>query len=352
MKDALKLCLVGFGNVSRRFCHLLLEKQFWLEDTFHREILVTGIAGRSKGNLVNVNGLRLSDALRQAEIRGVFSKDSPDWFEGTTEDVIAASRADVLVEMSTLSIRDGLPAADYMRQAFSLGMHVITANKGPEAWYFRELRDAADRAGVRFLYETIVMDGTPVFNLVTETLHGNHIRGIRGILNGTSNYVLKLLEDGKTQEEAIRAAQEIGLAEADPSMDLDGWDGAAKICALANILMDAGITPDDVNVESVRNVTAEDLQEARERGNCIKYICRADRDTVSGKISVSVRPEQLPREHAYCSVNGTSAVITIDTDLAGELTVIQTDPGLLQTAYGIYSDLITLLKSEMREVKE
>ena len=342
MNKTLKLCFIGFGNVGQKFSRLLLEKEEWLKSRFSCRVIVTGIAGRSKGSLVNTGGLDLTAVLSMTEQAGHFDPDSPDFFTGTPEALMDASEADVLVEMSTLSIRDGLPAADYMRYAFRHGMHVITANKGPEAWYYNELKDLAADNGVQFLYETIVLDGTPTFNLMTETLHGNALSGIAGILNGTSNYVLKLLEEGRSYEEAIRAAQEIGLAEADPSMDIDGWDGAAKICAMANILMDAHITPEDVSVESVRSVTAEALKRARSRGKCIKYICREKR--AGDKVLASVRPEELPREHAYNSVNGTSAVFTLYTDLAGELTVIQTDPGLLQTAYGIYSDLITLMK--------
>ena len=338
----LKLCFIGFGNVGQKVSALLLEKQDWLRETFATDVIVTGIAGRSKGSLVDPAGLDLRESLSQVQTTGRFDPASPAAFEGTPEEMMAASGADVLVEMSTLSIRDGLPAADYIRYALRRGMHVITANKGPEAWYYKELKALAEEAGKQFLYETIVLDGTPTFNLMTETLHGNTISGITGILNGTSNYVLKLLEEGKSYDEAIKAAQDIGLAEADPSMDIDGWDGAAKICAMANILMDASITPDDVEVESVRSVTAEKLADAKQRGMCIKYICRAEQ-TEDG-VKVSVKPEELPREHAYNSVNGTSAVFTLYTDLAGELTIIQTDPGLLQTAYGIYSDLITLLK--------
>ena len=338
----LKLCMIGFGNVGQKVSALLLEKKEWLRETYDYDVLITGIAGRSKGSLVCPDGIDLAAALAQVKENGRFDPDSPARFEGTPEEMMLASGADVLVEMSTLSIKDGLPAADYIRFALHHGMHVITANKGPEAWYFYELKEQAENAGLQFLYETIVLDGTPTFNLMTETLHGNTISGITGILNGTSNYVLKLLEEGKTYDEAIKAAQDIGLAEADPSMDIDGWDGAAKICAMANILMDAHITPDDVEVESVRSVTAEELADAKRREMCIKYICRADR-TEDG-VKVSVKPEELPREHAYNSVNGTSAVFTLFTDLAGELTIIQTDPGLLQTAYGIYSDLITLLK--------
>jgi homoserine dehydrogenase len=339
--DTLKLCFIGFGNVGQKFSGLLLDKKDWLRDTFGREVLVTGIAGRSKGSLINPDGIDLAAALEEVKTQGHFA-DGPARFDGTPVEMMAASGADVLVEMSTLSIKDGLPAADHIRYALRHGMHVITANKGPEAWYYNELKELAEKEDRQFLYETIVLDGTPTFNLMTETLHGNTVSGITGILNGTSNYVLKLLEEGKSYEEAIKAAQDIGLAEADPSMDIDGWDGAAKICAMANILMDAHITPDDVEVESVRSVTAEDLADAKGRGMCIKYICRAEQ-TADG-VKVSVKPEELPREHAYNSVNGTSAVFTLFTDLAGELTIIQTDPGLLQTAYGLYSDLITLLK--------
>ena len=338
----LKLCMIGFGNVGQKVSELLLDKKDWLRETYDYDVIVTGIAGRSKGSLVDPDGIDLKEALAQIKANGRFDQDRKDRFDGTPFEMMDASNADVLVEMSTLSIKDGLPAAEHIRHALRHGMHVITANKGPEAWYFYELKELAEKAGLQFLYETIVLDGTPTFNLMTETLHGNTISGITGILNGTSNYVLKLLEEGKSYDEAIKAAQDIGLAEADPSMDIDGWDGAAKICAMANILMDAHITPDDVEVESVRSVTAEELADAKARGMCIKYICRADR-TGDG-VKVSVKPEELPREHAYNSVNGTSAVFTLFTDLAGELTIIQTDPGLLQTAYGIYSDLITLLK--------
>lgn len=344
MEKTLKICMTGFGNVARKFCHLLLEKEEYLKKTFGYRIVVTGISGRSKGSLVSPKGIDLADALRQVEENGAISQDAPGCFRGTPAEMMAAAQADVFIEMSTLSIHDGQPATSYIKEAFARKMHVITANKGPEAWYYQELNGLAKQAGVHFLYETIVMDGTPIFNLVEKTLHGNEISEISGILNGTSNYVLKLLENGSTYDEAIKAAQDIGLAEADPSMDMDGWDGAAKICALANILMDANITPKDVAVESVSSVTAEDISRARAEGSCIKYICRAKRHTDTGLLEVSVKPEKLPVTHVCNSVNGTSAVITLYTDLAGEMTLIQTDPGLLQTAYGVYSDLITLLK--------
>lgn len=344
MEKVLKICMTGFGNVGRKFCHLLEEKEEYLAENFGYRVVVTGISGRSKGSLVNPSGINLTETLAQVEQKGFISQDTPGYFNGTPQEMMTASQADVFIEMSTLSIHDGQPASSYIKEAFSRKMHVITANKGPEAWQYRELKELSVKAGVQFLYETIVMDGTPVFNLVEKTLHGNEILEISGILNSTSNYVLQLLEDGWTYENAMKEAQAVGIAEADPSMDMDGWDGTAKICALANILMDANVTPEDALVESVSTVTPQDIRKAQEEGCCIKYICRARKNPDTNQMEVSVKPEKIPVTHAYYTVNGTSAVITLYTDLAGEMTLIQTNPGLLQTAYGVYSDLITLLK--------
>ena len=347
-KRLLRVCMTGFGNVGQKFCVLLEEKKDELERAYHRRILVTGIATRSKGSLANPDGLSIPELLRELEENGHFDAGSPDYIENGPDAVpvmMDVSKADVFIEMSTLSIADGQPAAGYIEAAFDRGMHVITANKGPEAWHFKKLNDRAEREHLLFLYETIVMDGTPVFNLVKETLHGNRILGMRGILNSTSNYIFSCLKNGLSYEDAVRAAQERGIAEADPSLDMDGWDGAAKICALANILMDAGITPEDVAVESAAAVTAEDFKRAEQEGQCIKYLCEAMRDPDSGKLHVSVKPVKLPLSHPFATVDGTSAAITLYTDLAGELTILQTNPGLLQTAYGVYSDLITLLKT-------
>lgn len=344
----LRVCMTGFGNVGRKFCTLLEEKKDYLEKEYHCRILVTGIATRSKGVLANPGGLPIPEILREVEKNGHFDTGRPDYLENGPGEVLAmmdASKADLFIEMSTLSIADGQPAAGYIEAAFDRRMHVITANKGPEAWHFKRLNDRAEREHLIFLYETIVMDGTPIFNLAKETLHGNRILGIRGILNSTSNYIFSCLKNGLSYEEAVGAARERGIAESDLSLDMDGWDGAAKICALANILMDAGITPKEVDVKSASAVTAEDFKRAEKEGQCVKYLCEAMRDPDSGRLHVSVKPARLPLSHPFATVDGTSAAVTFYTDLAGELTILQTNPGLLQTAYGVYSDLITLLKA-------
>lgn len=344
MKKNIKFCMVGFGNVGVRFAELLLEKEASLLEDPGCIVQLTGVCTRSKGTLIDHGGIDIRGLLDMNREMGRFDPERSDFQNCDASEMIMRSGADLMVELSTISIEDGQPATGYIEQALNAGMHVITANKGPEAWHFRKLSGLAAKVDRQFLYETIVMDGTPVFNLVKETLHANEILGIRGILNGTTNFILEQLEKGITYEESVKEAQRIKLAEADPSMDVDGWDGAAKICALANILMDAGLNPGMVKVRSIAGITAEDIEKAR-KDNCkIKYLCTAERNKASGQVELAVKPGFVRLDDPFASVNGTSAAITLYTDLAGEISIIQTNPGILQTAYGIYSDLITLIK--------
>lgn len=345
MTRTIKFCVAGFGNVGGRFTELLLEKETELRESFGCEMRLTGLCTRSMGALLNPSGIDMRAALEMKRKLGGFDPNSPDFRRCDTAEMIERADAELFIELSTLSIEDGEPAASYIRKALRRGMDVITANKGPEAWHFKELEALAEESGRRFLYETVVMDGTPIFNLVRETLRGNRILGVRGILNGTTNFILGELERGESFESAVKEAQRIQIAEADPSMDIDGWDGAAKICALANILMNAETNPKKVSVESISGLRAPDIERARQQGGRIKYICRAERGGEGGELRLSVKPEFIPFDDPLCGVNGTSAALTLYTDLAGELTITQTNPGILQTAYGIYSDLLTLTAS-------
>jgi homoserine dehydrogenase len=339
-----KLCLAGFGAVAKRFCRLLQEKEKSLEFDFGIKVKIAGVCSPSRGAMIDVNGLDIEQLFRMEEKSRRFDSGHQAYRNIDALGMINASSADIFIELSTLSITDGEPAASYIFAALNKGLHVITANKGPLACQYQRLHEKAVVVKKMFLYETIVMDGTPVFNLVEETLPGNNIFGIQGILNGTSNFVLQQLELGSSYDEAICEAQRIQLAEADPSMDVDGWDGAAKICALANILMSANMTPGDVDRTSIRQIGIDDIKEAKQAGCKIKYICEAGRDE-NNAIKLSVKPRKLPQNHTFCNVNGSSAAITLYTDLAGEISIIQTNPGILQTAYGVYSDLLKIIKT-------
>ncbi len=342
MTKEIKLSLAGFGAVGQRFCRLLCEKEAELADVFGCRVKITGISTPSRGTLINHNGLDMDEVFAMEAATKKFDQNHSDYVTEDTMGMIRNCRADVLCELTTLSVFDGEPAASHITEAFHNDMHVITANKGPIAVHFRKLASLADRHEKHFLYETTVMDGTPVFNMAKNGLHGCQVLGLRGIFNGTTNFLLGEISQGVEFDEAVKEAQRRQIAEADPSMDVDGLDGAAKLCALANVLMGTEVRPVEVDVTSLRSVSAEDIKTAAQSGHKIKYICTAKKE--EGKpILYSVQPERIEKEDPLYSVDGTSAAVTLYTDLAGEMTVIQTEPTLLQTAYGVYSDLLTLV---------
>ena len=344
MVRIIKFCMAGFGNVGVRFAELLIEKKEELARDYGIEMKLTGVCTRSKGALIDRGGLALEKVLEMNGRLGRFDENDTAFRRAGALEMIETAGAELFLELTTLSIGDGEPASGYIRAALTHGMDVITANKGPEAWHFKELNALAEKAGRSYLFETAVMDGTPVFNFAKYTLRGCRINAVRGILNGTSNFVLRRLEQGCSFDEAIKEAQRLKMAEADPSMDIDGWDGAAKICSLANVLMDAGLTPRDAEVKSIRPVTARDIEEAKSKGLRIKYVCSAWRE--NGKVTLSVKPQMLPADDMLSRVDGPSAAVTFFTDLAGEVTVYQKDATILQTAYGVYSDLLTLAATD------
>jgi homoserine dehydrogenase len=345
MDKKLKICVAGFGNVGKEFCRLLVGKRRELRSEYGCDISLTGVSTRSKGTLMDTEGIEIEEILSMDERLGRFDPNDKRFSDRDVFEMIEKSGADAFIELTTLSIKDGQPATSYIEYAFDHGMHVITANKGPEAWHFERLSRKAESAGKLFLYETAVMDGTPVFNMAKHGLQGNRILKLRGILNGTTNFLLEQLEIGRSYEEAICEAQRMQLTEADPSMDVDGWDGAAKICALANILMSAGVTPDMVRVESIRDVTRQDIEKAGEKCQRIKYVCEAVRNVQNNTVETTVSPQRLSLGDILANVNGTSAALTLHTDLAGEISIVQSNPEILQTAYGVYSDLITLIRA-------
>ena len=334
---ALRLVLIGFGNVGQAFAKLLISKKCELAAVYETDVLITGIATATKGALVENEGVDLQKALFDVATRGRF--------EGTRVlsafEVIEESKADALVELSPLSIADGQPAIDHIECAFNKGRHVITANKGPIAWAYKRLMAIADEKKLAFLYETIVMDGAPIFNMMKHAMPGCKTLSFEGILNTTTNFILAELERGSSFDDAVLQAQKRGFAEADPSMDIKGMDAAAKTCALVNVLMNAGLTPHEIETQGIENITADDLASARQEGETIKLLCRGYADA-SGVHGV-VKPERVSFDHLFASVGGTSNVLSITTDLMGKITIFEHDPEIEQTAYGIYSDMLTLI---------
>lgn len=343
----IKLCIVGFGNASQAFCKLLLTKESSIFGKMDVKVQINAIAGRSKGSLLDLNGIDLESALTQCQTNGAFDEAHVARSSLSTIDLIKASHADVLIELSSLSIHDGQPAISHIETAFKNGMHVITANKGPIAWQYKRLNDLAKSVNKQFLFETTVMDGTPIFNLVKYTLPGCEVKSFRGILNSTTNFVIEEMEKGNGYDEAILEAQRRGFAEADPSMDIDGWDAAAKTTAILNVLMSGNLTPKDIDREGIGALTTEEILDARQKGKKIKLICQGYIE--NGIARGSVKPIQVEENDVFATIDATSSILGITTDLMGEVLVIEKNPEIEQTGYGIFSDLLTLLNHRQNE---
>ncbi|MCB2290379.1 hypothetical protein LGK97_11440 [Clostridium sp. CS001] len=338
----INICLVGFGNAAKEFCRMLITKSLDIKNSTGYDVKVTAIAGRSKGSIINSNGINLEKALYEAEVIGKFDVNAEDAVKMETLQVIENSKANVLVELSTLSIYDGQPAINHIETAFEKGMHVITGNKGPIAWKYQKLRDNSKERGLQFLYETTVMDGTPIFNFVKYTLPGCKVLSFKGILNSTTNFVLEEMESGNSYEDAIKEAKRRGFAEEDPSMDIDGWDAAAKTAALLNVLMDTNINPTEIDRQGIADITLKDIEEANEKQCKIKLLCEGyiEDNIAKGK----VHPVYISNKDILSNIDATSSILGITTDLMGEVQIIEKNPEIQQTAYGIYSDLLTLIK--------
>ncbi len=338
----IRLALIGFGNVGQEFARLLLQKREWLLSSKGLDVEVLAIATRSRGTLLSDRGLDLTKVLNDMKTHGDLRHYGNESIEIAPLDMIDRCDADIAVELTTLDIGSGQPAIDHISHALKARMHVITANKGPIAFAYDDLESLAKSMDVTLRFEGTVMDGTPVFNLAEKTLQGCEIVRIEGILNSTSNYVLTEMTRGCSLDDAVKEAQRRGIAEADPSLDLDGWDAAAKITALANVLMGAGSTPDKARRNGVTGITKDELDEAEREEKKIKLVAVAERSPAG--VVTSVSPQRLDSTSPFWSVDGTSSAVTLSTDLMGDITILETNPMITQTAYAILSDLLLIVE--------
>lgn len=336
-----KLALLGFGNAGQAFAKLLMEKHEEIIEKYGFDVVVTAVATNSKGNLVCEDGIDLAKALSDIDEFGRFM-DEKNITEADTMKIVSEADYDVLVEMTPLNIFTGQPAISHIETAFSRGKDVITANKGPVAWKFSQLNKTARDNNLKFYYETTVMDGTPVFNLVDKTLMMAKVTEVSGILNSTTNFILEELAKGAEYEDIMSRGRRMGFIEADPAMDIEGYDAAAKITALLNVLMDADITPDMVDRKGIEDITVEDIKAADKRGNVIKLLCKGVRDE-KGNVKASVKPEEVPKNHMLASIDSTTSVVSITTDLMKTVSIIEHEPEIEQTAYGVFGDLLRVL---------
>jgi homoserine dehydrogenase len=335
----LRLAFIGFGNVARAFARLLESRRQLLHERYDITWRATAIATATRGCVFSPN-INLDEAVKRAERGEGLAEMSGATPAADSIEIIESCAADIIFETSPLSPFDGEPAATHIRRALARGVNVVTANKGPLAYAYREIEATARRNNALFRFEGAVMDGTPVFNLVERCLPAARVTGFYGILNSTTNLILTEMEKGRQFRDALAEAKRIGVAEANADYDIDGWDAAVKAVALANVLMGADARPRDVARSGIRDITAGDVESAARAGCAIKLVARAD--SAAGGLKISVAPERVPASSLLAAARGTSSVLAINTDLMGELTVFETDPGVEQTAYALLSDMISV----------
>jgi homoserine dehydrogenase len=341
-----KLAMLGFGRVGRALARLLLAKEEVLRREHDLTVAITGIATHSHGLAIDPTGLDLSAVLELVEAGenlDTLHREEPVKHIAA---FIETCPADMVMEATWLNPRTGQPATDYARAALNAGRHVVTANKGPVAFAYRELMALAKEKDRGFFFESTVMDGAPVLGIGREALLATTVQRIRGILNSTTNSILTSLEEGLTFDEAVARAQQIGVAEADPSTDIDGWDASVKIVVLANVLMGADLRPADVDRKGIGGVTGDEVRAAVEAGERIKLLCEAYR--VDDDVRASVRPVRLSLSDPLSQVRETSSAVMFQTDTLHELTIVEGNSDPTTTAYGMLVDMINILRGRYR----
>ena len=339
----MRLLFVGFGTVAQGLSELLIEKKDELKDRYGLEWTVTGIVDMLKGSAYDPNGLDLEKVMTMVA-DGTSISDYPgggcDWDALT---MIEKADADAVLELTYTDIKTGLPATDHIRAALARGMHVTTTNKGPLALFSNELVDLAESNGAQFFYEGTVMAGTPLLNLIRETLAGSGISEMKGILNGTTNYILTQMEEGMDYEAALKQAQELGYAEAVPDADVLGWDALAKVTILANTVFGASLSPDDTPCTGITEITPEQIEAAAADGKRYKLIGRVWRD--GDTVRASVAPQVMELSHPLAGVGGATNAMTITTDTLGDVTIVGPGAGRRETGFSLLNDLIAINRS-------
>lgn len=338
-----RLAFVGFGTVGQGLADLLLEKRELLEEKYDFEYAVVAVSDSLKGSVYDSDGLDLKELLSLVrETGGIqeYPKGEKGWDSLKT---IRESNADIVVEVTYTDIQTGEPAISHIKAALNSKKHVVTTNKGPIALAYRELLGLAKENGVGLRFEGTVMSGTPSLNLGLEALAGAEINEVRGILNGTTNYILTEMAKGIDYDAALREAQRLGYAEANPEADVEGWDALAKIVILANALLGGDVKVDEVKRRGITEISLADVEAAKREGKCWKLIARAWRE--GGGVKAEVAPEKVANEDFLAGVGGVTNALTIDSDTLGPVTLIGPGAGGRETGFALLSDLLSIHRS-------
>jgi homoserine dehydrogenase len=339
-----RLVMVGFGNVGKAFVRLICDKDQELKNQYGFDLLITGVSTGHHGCAVDPAGI---DPVRLLEIAGsggdLKQLNTIPGIEDSTK-LIEACPGDVLMENTPVNHETGQPAIDHLERGLKRGMHVITANKGPVVHGFDRLTALSKEKGRLFRFESAVMDGAPIFSLHRYCLPASQLLSFHGVLNSCTNLLLTRMESGETLESAIVYAQSIGIAETDPSADIDGWDAAIKVAALSTVLMGVPLKPSQVKRQGIREISGAMIESARAEGKRWKLVCKASKS--DGGVTAQVTPEKVGSDSPLYAVNGTSSYIEFKLDSLPGLGILESNPGPETTAYGLLSDLVNIIREE------
>lgn len=335
----LKLIIVGIGNLGQGLASVLLEKGEYLKNKtgFFPEIVGAVDSG---GAVIKEDGIDIQELLEAAKKEGSVANYLEGGEEGiSVREVIENVECELIVELTPTSIEDGEPGLSHIRAAMNSGKHVVTSNKGPLVVAFRELEDLAEEAGVEFRYSATVGGAMPILGLAKRQLSGDSISEIRGVLNGTTNYILtRMSEEGAPFDVVLSEAQELGIAEKDPTLDVEGIDTASKMTILANALLGRNVKLEDVDVEGITRIGPDVAQLAKETGNEVRLVGIANSEILE------VAPRLVPSGDPL-AVKGSLNSVTLKTDLAREITITGFGAGPRETSSALLGDIVNIYKS-------
>ncbi len=332
----IRISIIGFGVIGSGVAKVISKKRDYIKHRHGIDLELVGI-GELNGGITCEEGIDPLEAYNLAKTKEM--EKHPCWKEEMSGiNVIREVNSDIVVETTPTNIDSGEPGLGHMMTAFKNKRHVVTSNKGPLAVAYKELIKTAEENNVQFRFEASVGGAMPVFNLGRECLQANKILSIKGILNGTCNYILtRMSAEGMSYEHALSEAQELGIAETNPSYDVEGKDTACKLVILANEIFGMDSTYKDVEIEGITGITIESLKLASDKGYTIKLIGEVEAE------KLRVAPRLVPKDHPL-AVGGTLNVMSLNTDLAGEITITGKGAGAIETSSSILSDVINIAK--------
>ena len=336
-----KIAFVGFGTVGQGLTEILLEKKDILTKKYNFDYKIVAISDIMKGSVYDKNGLDMKKILDLVK-NGKKLDEYPTGVKGLDAmDTIQKTNADTIIEVTFTDVKTGEPALTHIKAALNAGKNVVSTNKGPVVKQVMELLDLAAENNVHYGFEGVVLAGTPVLNLAKYTLAGNKIKGFKGILNGTTNYILTRMEEGMSYDDALKKAQELGYAEADPTGDVEGLDALGKVVILSNVVLGKSLSWKDVQRKGITGITGEDVKKAKSEGKRWKLIGSAEIQP-DGSISAKVSPEKLPLSDPLAGVCEAINALTYYTDELGPVTIVGPGAGRRETGFSLLIDLLEI----------